>query len=190
MLRIFPHSEHLKSLSKSFYASILSALGHILHYLGERAQSTRKRLKAIVMAGLDPCGFQETLVQKLEAIANDKEAFNDEAAICQKEMADDMKAGIDGLSERTGEELREMRKALSLYRAEHQRGIQSMGMKLGRQQSDIRRDVKFLRAAEEKRQMQPIALGHFNRVIQSGNVLHVHSSVMSVYLALGGAEPS
>lgn len=57
------------------------------------------------------------------------------------------------------------------------------------EQSEIGKDVKFLKAAEEKRQMQQITTGHFMKAIQSGNGLHAFSLVMSA-LPLSAGGPS
>lgn len=80
VLQIYKDSDQLKILSTSFYGSILAALGHILEYL--RQKSLWKALKA----GFQQASFEKLLLEKVDNVTKDRNAFNDEANICQKEM--------------------------------------------------------------------------------------------------------
>ncbi|EFX01024.1 hypothetical protein CMQ_5966 [Grosmannia clavigera kw1407] len=84
VLAIYDKKPTLIALSKSFYVSILTAIGHILHYL--RQKSAKKVLKAIVT----PTSFEKGLLAKVQAITTARDAFNAEADICQKETLDEL----------------------------------------------------------------------------------------------------
>ena len=102
VLRIYNDSERLESLSKAFYTSILAALGQVMYYLRKKASAK------ITRAFITPFGFEDKLVHKIGDITTAKEAFNDEADICQKEMLDRMNAAIENRSEETAGEIRKM----------------------------------------------------------------------------------
>jgi hypothetical protein len=80
VLNIYRDSEKLKQLSQTFYQSILAALGHILHYF------RRKSSSKVFQVALQPASFQKDLLDKIEKIAKARNALNEEADLCHKEM--------------------------------------------------------------------------------------------------------
>ncbi|MBE3047882.1 hypothetical protein IMZ48_36305 [Candidatus Bathyarchaeota archaeon] len=151
--RLYRDSQRLELLSRAFYTSIMAALGHIMHYLRKKAS---RRLPNVVFK---PSSFEEQLVQKIDAIASDKDAFNEEADICHKEMVDRMSSTAEDRGERTEEDLHIMREVMCVAIREQRRttleqrmanqGIDEKLDKLERKQSDIGRATMSISSALE-----------------------------------------
>lgn len=84
VLAIYEKKTTLMALSRAFYVSILAAIGHILHYLRQKAAMQ------VLKAMLKPASFEKGLLAKVQAIATARDAFNAEADLCQKETLDEM----------------------------------------------------------------------------------------------------
>ncbi|KAL8295803.1 hypothetical protein RB597_009127 [Gaeumannomyces tritici] len=79
VLQCFPE---LRAHSDALYKSTLAALGHMLAYLGRKSG-----LKRVFKALFQQTSFEEGLVTKIGDIRKQRDAFNNEADTCQKEMA-------------------------------------------------------------------------------------------------------
>ena len=170
VLRIYNDSERLECLSKSFYMSILSALGHIMHYLQEKASS---RIKVFLM----PSGFKEQLIKNIDAIAKDKDAFNEEANICQKEMLE----RVENQGEQTGDDIRRMEQTLNAATVGQSRANLSLAEKvemIRRQNSDLGRDMKRDMKELKTAMTQPFPVARLMEVLAGNDKLLAYSISM------------
>lgn len=173
VLHIYPESQRLESLSKTFYVSILAALGHIMCYLRKKASS---RIPRACMA---PFGFEADLVSKVDAISKSKDAFNEEADICQKEMLDRLNSAISHQGSVTAEEMTRMTDAVRVAMSEQKRANLVMGEMLEmirRRQSDMGRDIKEVKTALHA---QTIPFKKLLTVLTGGDVVQLHGLSMS-----------
>ncbi|KAK4465050.1 hypothetical protein QBC42DRAFT_262380 [Cladorrhinum samala] len=144
VLNIYKDSDGLKSLSKAFYMSTLAVLGHILNYLRRKASSN------ILKVVFQPGTFQEDLIQKLDQVTRDRNAFNEEADICQKEMLDRWGTVIKQDNEAAREERARMEHLLRLAAFEQGRANRVIGEMLEaikRRQSEMAKAVEAIKTA-------------------------------------------
>ena len=120
VLKIYKDSERLKVLSKAFYCSILAALGHILNYL------RRKSLWKLLQAGFQQASFERELFEKIDEVMKDRDAFNDEANICQREVLDRLTSVAEKNSEDARKEARILRDILVISIREQTRVHQTI----------------------------------------------------------------
>lgn len=176
-MSIYKDSERLTSLSAAFYTSILSALGHVLNYL-RRKSSVKKASANFIHAVIRPANFQRELVEKIDQITKDRNAFNEEADICHKEMLDRLAAAEERRSEATMDEIQAMQKWLRMAAWEQNRANRVMGEMLEaikRQQNEIGKNVSIIKAAVTKPQ---IALPHLMKLLQGGDVVSQLAATM------------
>ncbi|KAK4220519.1 hypothetical protein QBC38DRAFT_526643 [Podospora fimiseda] len=144
VLNIYHDSAKLKELSKAFYISTLSVLGHILNYI--RRKASRNLMKVVFQPG----SFQEELFQKLEQLTKDRNAFNEEADLCQKEMLDNLGKVIQQDNHEAKEERARMEYLLRLAAFEQGRANRVIGEMLEaikRRQSEIGKAVDGIKTA-------------------------------------------
>ncbi|KAK4222704.1 hypothetical protein QBC38DRAFT_503785 [Podospora fimiseda] len=144
VLNIYHDSAKLKELSKAFYISTLSVLGHILHYLRRKASSN------LMKVVFQPGSFQEDLFLKLEQLTKDRNAFNEEADLCQKEMLDNLGKVIQQDNHEAKEERAKMEHLLRLAAFEQGRANRVIGEMLEaikRRQSEIGKAVDAIKTA-------------------------------------------
>ncbi|KAK3994345.1 hypothetical protein QBC44DRAFT_357241 [Cladorrhinum sp. PSN332] len=163
VLNIYKDSEKLKEFSKAFYLSTLSVLGHILNYLRRKASSN------LIKVVFQPGTFQEELFQKMEQLTNDRNAFNEEADLCQKEMLDELGKVIQQDNNEAKEERARMEHLLRLAAFEQGRANRVIGEILEvikRRQSEIGKDVAEIKTAVTER---PDILPRLMRFLQGGD---------------------
>lgn len=96
VLQCFPE---LRAQSDALYKSTLVALGHMLAYLGRK--SGLKRLLKVVF---QQASFETDLLAKIDDIRKQRDAFNNEADICQNEMMKRVEDATDAAN-KNGEKL-------------------------------------------------------------------------------------
>lgn len=165
VLKIYPDSERLRALSDTFYASILAALGHMIHYLRKKASS---KLREAVKR---PFTSNDVLVDKIKAVEAGRDAFNREADICHREMVQRMKVLTSQEGDETREEVKIIGEAIDEAAQEHSRALQM----IQRKQSELGRDVKMIKEGV------PIALKQIMDLLKGGDGIYAHSTSMSRY---------
>ncbi|KAM0254282.1 hypothetical protein ACHAQJ_006922 [Trichoderma viride] len=164
---IYAESNKLKALSKAFYASILTALGHILKYLNDRAKVSRSSMKVLKAVALSS-SFDKELRGKIENVEKCVGAFEAEANLCQKEQIHQAKQNIDAAMSGINEV-----KQTIVYAATGQKEVNRdmveimMGIK--RKQSDLGRDVSNLKSTLMERIME---------FFQSGDAVQLYAQMM------------
>ncbi|KAK0642941.1 hypothetical protein B0T16DRAFT_174338 [Cercophora newfieldiana] len=151
VLSIFKDSSDLHTHSKALYTSILSAIGHMLHYL--KRKSGGKTLKAFF--GQE--SFEFELTRKIEDVAKQRDVFNEHAELCHKEAlrrleettkssAEANDRNADGIKT----EIRSLRlvvRAADEERERVQRAIANAMSFMAMEQAELRREVAALREA-------------------------------------------
>jgi hypothetical protein len=154
VLSIYKDSEKLQAQSKALYGSVLAALGHTLDYL------RRKSFWKLLKAGFQQSSFEEGLIEKISNVTKERNGFNAEADICQKEMLDkiaDVTKTANKNSEDAIKEVQLIQQILVFAHMEQRRAQQEIaeslevlmmsGMELKRRQSEIRQDVADIKTA-------------------------------------------
>ncbi|KAK3319665.1 hypothetical protein B0T19DRAFT_432841 [Cercophora scortea] len=152
VLSIFQESQELQKCSRALYKSVLLGLGHMLEYL--RRKSAWKVLKA----GFKQQSFESGLVDKIDDITKQRDAFNDEAELCHKEVVH----RLEKASEKSGNEIKDEMRAISVIisaaRAEEERarraiadGLHLVAMRVG----ELGREVASLRGDLDSKLYRP-----------------------------------
>ncbi|KAK0621936.1 hypothetical protein B0T17DRAFT_655880 [Bombardia bombarda] len=154
VLNVYPDSERLKALSRAFYMSILGTLGHLLGHLRQKA-SKRKWTKNAILALINPATFEKDLLDKIDKVTTARNAFNDEAGLCQMEMLNkqkDMLHKLTDSSEQKSEEMMvEIRKVDHTVKlgaceqGQENRAMCGMVYAMNRKQSDLGNDMATMK---------------------------------------------
>jgi len=115
VLGIFEDSEQLKEQSTALYRSMLLALGHMLEYL------KRKSFIKIIGAVFKQQAFESQLMAKIDNITKERDAFNEEAEICHKEVLAQLAKTSEKNADEIKDELRGISQVLAVYTAEQRR---------------------------------------------------------------------
>ncbi|KAL8391294.1 hypothetical protein RB595_010058 [Gaeumannomyces hyphopodioides] len=163
VLQCFPE---LRAHSDALYKSILVALGRMLAYLGRKSS-----LKRLFKAFFQQTSFEEDLVAKISDIRKQRDAFNDEADTCQKEMAKRVEEAADA-ARKSGEQISQgvqtMKEMVDVCLREQQRVKQQndaiilAGTEMLRRQDSMRRRQDDMQRCQDEMQRQL----EINRVLQ------------------------
>ncbi|PON29541.1 hypothetical protein TGAM01_v201790 [Trichoderma gamsii] len=182
VLKIYKGFEKLSSLSRTFYSSILTVLGHILKFL---RQKSRKNFVVV----FQPANFQEKLLEKVENMTRNRNAFNSEADICQKEMISRLAIAEKQGSEATAEEIRNINHIIKISVCEQNRALrvivemQQMLDTMKRRQSEMGNDIGIIKEAVTK---PSLTIELLSEVLRGGN--NVRAAALSLYKQLETPE--
>ncbi|KAL7934995.1 hypothetical protein V8C35DRAFT_24138 [Trichoderma chlorosporum] len=177
VLKIYKGFEKLSSLSRTFYSSILTVLGHILKFLRQKSWKNF----AVVF---QPANFQKELLEKVENMTRNRNAFNSEADICQKEMLSRLANAEKQGSEATAEEIRNIKHIARIAAFEQNRALrvivemQQMLETIKRRQSEMGNNIGIIKEAVTKHSLNMEFLREF---LRGGNTVYAAAVSLCQY---------